>query len=85
MFIMFGLVWLSVEQETCPPHVGQFVTLNNRPYQKEPIVVKVKKKKGNPPPPFPNPITPRTPKNKRKNEWMPKTISHFILKLMDTV
>ena len=50
MFIMFGLVWLSVEQETCPPHVGQFVTLNNRPYQKEPIVVKVKKKKGTPPP-----------------------------------
>ncbi|XP_023327181.1 uncharacterized protein LOC111700485 isoform X3 [Eurytemora carolleeae] len=46
MFILFGLVWLSVEQETCPPHVGQFVTLNNRPYQKEPIVVKVKKKKG---------------------------------------
>ena len=65
MFIMFGLVWLSVEQETCPPHVGQFVTLNNRPYQKEPIVVKVKKKKGILPP-FPNPITPQPPKKQKK-------------------
>ena len=46
MITLFGLVWLSAEQDTCPPPVGQFVTLNNKPYQKEPFVVKVKKKKG---------------------------------------